>query len=94
VDATVTLAARLVRREAVWRAHRDHYYQRLVLSGWTRRRLLFSFGALAVAAAMSALALPGASLMLRCGIILAWSAAYALIILAIEGQTRRMRSAP
>jgi UDP-GlcNAc:undecaprenyl-phosphate GlcNAc-1-phosphate transferase len=94
VDATVTLAARLVRREAVWRAHRDHYYQRLVLSGWTRRRLLFSFAGLGVAAAMSALALPGASLMLRCGIILAWSAAYALIILAIEGQTRRMRSAP
>jgi len=30
VDATVTLARRLVRGEKVWLAHREHYYQRLV----------------------------------------------------------------
>jgi UDP-N-acetylmuramyl pentapeptide phosphotransferase/UDP-N-acetylglucosamine-1-phosphate transferase len=94
VDATVTLVARFARRETVWRAHRNHYYQRLVLSGWTRRRLLFASLGLMVAAALSALVLKGASPMLQCGIILAWSAAYALIILAIEGQTRKMRSAP
>ena len=94
VDATVTLVARLARREAVWRAHRSHYYQRLVLAGWTRRRLLFTSAGLMAAAALSALVLKGASPMLQCGIILAWSAAYALIILAIEGQTKRMRSAP
>ena len=94
VDATVTLLARLARREAVWRAHRGHYYQRLVLSGWTRRRLLLAFAGLAVATAVSALVLPGASLMLQCGIILAWLAVYALILLAIEGQTRKMQSAP
>jgi UDP-N-acetylmuramyl pentapeptide phosphotransferase/UDP-N-acetylglucosamine-1-phosphate transferase len=94
VDATVTLAARLARREAVWRAHRDHYYQRLVLSGWTHRRLLLASAGLMIAAALSALLLKGASPMLQCGIILAWTAAYALIALAIQGQTRKMRSAP
>lgn len=32
-DATVTLAKRLLRGEKVWRAHREHYYQRLVRMG-------------------------------------------------------------
>ena len=34
VDATVTLVRRLVRGERIWQAHRTHYYQRLVLTGW------------------------------------------------------------
>jgi UDP-N-acetylmuramyl pentapeptide phosphotransferase/UDP-N-acetylglucosamine-1-phosphate transferase len=32
-DATLTLCRRLFRAEPVWRAHRDHYYQRLVRLG-------------------------------------------------------------
>jgi UDP-GlcNAc:undecaprenyl-phosphate/decaprenyl-phosphate GlcNAc-1-phosphate transferase len=36
-DATVTLFRRLSRGEKVWRAHRTHYYQRLVQSGWGHR---------------------------------------------------------
>ena len=38
VDATVTLAWRLLRGEKIWRPHREHYYQRLVLAGWGHRR--------------------------------------------------------
>jgi len=37
-DATVTLAKRAMRKEPVWRAHREHYYQRLILGGWSHRR--------------------------------------------------------
>jgi UDP-GlcNAc:undecaprenyl-phosphate GlcNAc-1-phosphate transferase len=37
-DATLTLVARLWRRERVWEAHRSHYYQRLVLAGGGRHR--------------------------------------------------------
>jgi UDP-GlcNAc:undecaprenyl-phosphate/decaprenyl-phosphate GlcNAc-1-phosphate transferase len=36
-DATLTLAKRLLRRERVWQAHRDHYYQRLVRMGLGHR---------------------------------------------------------
>ena len=36
-DATFTLARRLARRERVWQAHRDHYYQRLVRMGFGHR---------------------------------------------------------
>jgi UDP-N-acetylmuramyl pentapeptide phosphotransferase/UDP-N-acetylglucosamine-1-phosphate transferase len=32
-DATVTLLRRLARREPVWQAHREHFYQRAVQSG-------------------------------------------------------------
>jgi UDP-GlcNAc:undecaprenyl-phosphate GlcNAc-1-phosphate transferase len=37
-DATVTLARRLFRGEKVWKAHREHYYQRMVLMGLGHRR--------------------------------------------------------
>jgi UDP-N-acetylmuramyl pentapeptide phosphotransferase/UDP-N-acetylglucosamine-1-phosphate transferase len=37
VDATITLARRALRRERVWEAHFDHYYQRLVRMGWGHR---------------------------------------------------------
>jgi UDP-N-acetylmuramyl pentapeptide phosphotransferase/UDP-N-acetylglucosamine-1-phosphate transferase len=37
-DATLTLLKRALRRERVWEAHRDHYYQRLVRMGFGHRR--------------------------------------------------------
>ena len=38
LDATVTILKRIARREPFWRAHREHYYQRLIRSGWSHRR--------------------------------------------------------
>ena len=37
-DATVTLLRRLVRGDKVWKAHREHYYQRMVRMGLGHRR--------------------------------------------------------
>ncbi len=34
-DATITLARRLIRREAVWQAHRTHFYQRATDGGFS-----------------------------------------------------------
>ena len=34
-DATITLARRLIRREAVWEAHRTHFYQRATDGGFS-----------------------------------------------------------
>lgn len=42
VDATVTLIRRALRRKRIWEAHREHYYQRLVLSGWSHRRAVLA----------------------------------------------------
>ena len=38
VDASATLARRMLRGERFWTAHRTHYYQRLVRMGWGHRR--------------------------------------------------------
>lgn len=39
VDASVTLVRRGMRGEKIWRAHRSHYYQRVVLLGASHRQL-------------------------------------------------------
>jgi len=88
-DATVTLLRRIVRGERFWRAHRDHYYQRLVVAGWTRRRLALWSYALMAAAAASALAAEAAGPGVRFGIILVWAALYALLFIAIERRVLR-----
>ena len=54
VDATVTLLRRLLARERVWEAHRDHQYQRLVRGGWSHGRTLRWAAALMLACALSA----------------------------------------
>ena len=38
VDATVVLIRRVLRGAKVWEPHREHYYQRLVLAGWSHRK--------------------------------------------------------
>ena len=49
VDASLTLLRRGLRRAPVWQAHREHYYQRLVRSGWTHRRVVLAEYALMAA---------------------------------------------
>lgn len=52
VDASVTLAKRALRGEKVWHAHREHYYQRLILGGWSHGRAAAGeYGLMAVCAA-------------------------------------------
>jgi UDP-N-acetylmuramyl pentapeptide phosphotransferase/UDP-N-acetylglucosamine-1-phosphate transferase len=83
VDASVTLARRALRGEKVWRAHRDHYYQRLVRMGYSHRRLAGIAYALMGVVALSGLslgALPEASW----GILLGWVIFYTWAMHAID----------
>lgn len=41
LDASITLVRRAARGERLWQAHRQHCYQRLVLAGWSKARLLW-----------------------------------------------------
>ena len=53
-DATLTLIRRLLRRERVWQAHREHYYQRLVRMGFGHRgTALIEYAAMAGCAAVA-----------------------------------------
>jgi UDP-N-acetylmuramyl pentapeptide phosphotransferase/UDP-N-acetylglucosamine-1-phosphate transferase len=55
-DATATLARRLVRREPVWQAHREHYYQRIVRMGLGHRGAAWICYAAMAVCAVAALA--------------------------------------
>lgn len=55
LDATITLVGRLWRREHVWRPHRQHWYQRLVLADWSHRQVLQLYWPLMAAGAASAI---------------------------------------
>jgi UDP-GlcNAc:undecaprenyl-phosphate GlcNAc-1-phosphate transferase len=83
-DASVTIARRMLRGERFWRAHRSHYYQRLVLAGWSRGRLAWSAYALMAAAGVSAYASRTAEPRVQFAIIAGWLALYAALFLAID----------
>ena len=56
VDASLTLAARLLRGQKPWQAHREHAYQRMVSGGLGHRRTALLWYAVIAACAASALA--------------------------------------
>lgn len=91
VDATVTLLRRAARRERIWQAHRDHYYQRLVQLGWGHRRTALAEYALMAACALLALIALTQPAAVQAGALGVAGLVYALLIGAIE---RRWRSAP
>jgi UDP-N-acetylmuramyl pentapeptide phosphotransferase/UDP-N-acetylglucosamine-1-phosphate transferase len=56
MDATVTLVRRAFRRKRLLEAHREHYYQRVVLSGWSHRRtVLVEYGLMVVCGGLAVL---------------------------------------
>ena len=83
-DATCTLLRRIARRERIWIAHRQHAYQRLVLTGWNKGRLAaWSLAAMLVDALASCAGL-GQSGDAPYVIISVLAAAWLLLLAAIE----------
>jgi UDP-GlcNAc:undecaprenyl-phosphate GlcNAc-1-phosphate transferase len=83
LDASVTLIKRGLRGEKIWRAHREHYYQRLVRMGWSHRQLALAAYALMLACACAGLGLillPASAAI----ITLLWLAAFMLIFITLD----------
>ena len=92
VDASVTLVRRTVAGERPWRAHRSHFYQRLVRLGWGHRKTVLREYGLMVAcacAAAAALRLPAAG---QLALLCTWAAAYVLLMLGVTSLERRVRT--
>lgn len=90
VDATVTLLARLLRGEKVWRPHRTHYYQRLVCSGWGHpRTLVHEYAVMLACAATAVLGVrtPGTSWMI---VLAFWACVYLVCMLLVHARERRL----
>ena len=84
VDASCTLLKRLLRGANPWQAHREHYYQRLVQSGWGHRKTaLAGYGLMAVT---GGIAFIGARLEpeLQVATLLAVALFYAALIVVLE----------
>jgi UDP-N-acetylmuramyl pentapeptide phosphotransferase/UDP-N-acetylglucosamine-1-phosphate transferase len=84
MDATVTLFQRIVRGEKPWQAHRTHYYQRMIRSGWSHRRLALAAYAVMLAAAASAVTHRTAEVPAVAMHLVLWAVAYAVIAVAID----------
>lgn len=89
VDATVTLLRRMFAGERFWEAHKSHYYQRLVVMGWSHRRTVLSEYALmascVVLAAVALRAPVSVDLLMLAGAALFFAAA----IISIHRAERR-----
>ena len=91
VDASVTLMRRALRRQRIWQAHCEHYYQRLVRSGWGHRKTALAGYALMLAC--GAVAFLGASLpaAAQATLLVIAGAAYLGIVLILE---RKLHAVP
>ncbi len=84
VDASATLARRVLRGEPVWRAHREHLYQRLVLAGWGHRRTMLTEYGVMLGCFAGALVYLSAGDPLRLGILLACTSVFAGLALMVR----------
>ena len=89
VDASVTLGRRLIAGEPFWRAHRDHYYQRLVQLGWGHRRTAIAEYLLMFACSLASLLALGWPQTGQWVLLIAVIIAYLSLIGAIEIAWRR-----
>jgi UDP-N-acetylmuramyl pentapeptide phosphotransferase/UDP-N-acetylglucosamine-1-phosphate transferase len=90
VDASVTLTRRLLRGEKIWRAHKSHYYQRLVRMGLGHRGTALAEYALMAAVAGSALLAERWGLQMQA--LLAWCAIYSVLMLGIDRAWQRFEA--
>jgi UDP-N-acetylmuramyl pentapeptide phosphotransferase/UDP-N-acetylglucosamine-1-phosphate transferase len=84
VDASVTLARRVLRGERFWQAHKTHYYQRLVQIGWGHRKTALAEYALMAGCALLALAARTAPPSLQAAALALAAIAYVSIAFSID----------
>ncbi|MEN8206955.1 MAG: glycosyltransferase family 4 protein [Pseudomonadota bacterium] len=84
VDASVTLATRVLHGEKFWQAHKTHYYQRLVQIGWGHKRTVLAEYALMIACGTTAVAAAPQSLAFQTTIIAGWAVIYVTLIYVIH----------
>ena len=92
VDASVTLVRRLFRGERIWQAHKFHYYQRLVQSGWGHRKTVLYEYALMLACGLSALFAHYLNPREQLALILFWCLAYSLLMTGVHRLEKKTKS--
>ncbi|TAM06233.1 MAG: glycosyltransferase family 4 protein [Paraburkholderia sp.] len=92
IDASMTLARRLLRGEKFWQAHREHYYQRMVRSGMGHARTaMIWYAVMSVGIALALFALGRRPAVQWC-VVAAWIVVLLLLGAAVDLRWRRFQS--
>ncbi len=84
LDASVTLVKRALKRKKIWRAHREHYYQRLVQVGWGHRKTAWFEYALMLASGATALWAIRQDTPLQLALLVCWGVFYLLAMIIFD----------
>ena len=76
LDATATLIRRAVGGRKIWEAHREHFYQRLVLSGWGHQKTVSAEYAVMAVSGLLAVAYQYAGDQWKLGLLVLWAALF------------------
>jgi UDP-N-acetylmuramyl pentapeptide phosphotransferase/UDP-N-acetylglucosamine-1-phosphate transferase len=97
-DGAFTILRRILRRERVWRAHRSHLYQRLVIAGWSHSKVVLwvGTGMVAIAATGVGAAICGrpAALWFALALAVAASVVYWVGVVEAERAADKLPSIP
>jgi UDP-N-acetylmuramyl pentapeptide phosphotransferase/UDP-N-acetylglucosamine-1-phosphate transferase len=90
VDATWTVIRRALQGKKPWQAHREHFYQRLVQTGWSHRRVtLWAYALMLKCGLLAVLASCFTAIGVQ-GLLLGWMVAvYVAIIAYVNARERR-----
>jgi hypothetical protein len=95
LDATLTLTRRVARGERWYEAHRSHYYQRLVILGYSHRAVSLLYYGLTLLAILGAVAyalMPGPT---GTTLLIASAAPFLVLLVAVpRWESRRAGPAP
>lgn len=83
-DSTVTLIKRFIRGEKIWQAHREHYYQRIVQSGFGHRNTALSGYALMLIVGASAVWACNQDLLVQGQVAIIWGGVYLVLMFASD----------
>lgn len=76
IDATATLFRRALKGENIWKAHKSHYYQRLVQAGWGHRRTVFLQYGIMFACGLMSILIVDASIFIQMVSLAIWTLFY------------------
>ncbi len=83
-DSTVTLVKRFIRGEKIWQAHREHYYQRIVQSGFGHRNTALSGYLLMLVVGASAVWACSKDIAVQSLVALIWGGVYLALMFASD----------
>ena len=87
-DASMTILKRALRHEIIWQAHREHYYQRIIQSGFGHRNMALSSYALMLIVSACAVWVLEKDILVQCLVGAAWGSAYLISMFYFDQHQR------